>query len=159
VLERVLAELIADVAPAKHVELLFERAKRLRKQGKSVEAFGSLKPLLRSRADIDTAIDDEQRFFLALLSLEAAGEGLIRTTRTDDRCSSSSRLPRTTWSPEPRPRKDLSDEASACSADRVGTAPRSPAPSPPGHHRERPRNHPRSRQNKLLTGHLDEAES
>ncbi len=84
VLERVLAELIADVAPAIHVELLFERAKRLRKQGKSVEAFGSLKPLLRSRADIDTAIDDEQRFFLALLSLEAAGEGLIRTTRTDD---------------------------------------------------------------------------
>ncbi|HVK84990.1 MAG TPA: HEAT repeat domain-containing protein [Kofleriaceae bacterium] len=84
VLERVLAELIADIAPAKHVELLFDRAKRLRKQGKSVEAFGSLKPLLRSRADIDTAIDDEQRFFLALLSLEAAGEGLIRTTRTDD---------------------------------------------------------------------------
>lgn len=84
VLERVLGELIADIAPAMHVELLFERAKRLRKQGKSVEAFGSLKPLLRSRADIDTAIDDEQRFFLALLSLEAAGEGLIRTTRTDD---------------------------------------------------------------------------
>ena len=84
VLERVLAELIADIAPTVHVELLFERAKRLRKQGKSVEAFGSLKPLLRSRADIDTAIDDEHRFFLALLSLEAAGEGLIRTTRTDD---------------------------------------------------------------------------
>jgi HEAT repeat protein len=84
VLERVLAELIADIAPAKHVELLFERAKRLRKSGKSVEAFGSLKPLLRSRADIDTAIDDEQRFFLAVLSLEAAGEGLIRTTHTDD---------------------------------------------------------------------------
>jgi len=84
VLERVLAELIADVAPAIHVELLFERAKRLRKQGKSVEAFGSLKPLLRSRADIDTAIDDEQRFFLALLSLEAAGEGLIRTSNTND---------------------------------------------------------------------------
>ncbi len=84
VLERVLAELIADVAPAVHVELLFERAKRLRKQGKSVEAFGSLKPLLRSRADIDTAIDDEQRFFLAVLSLEAAGEGLLRTTNTND---------------------------------------------------------------------------
>lgn len=84
VLERVIAELIADVAPSVHVELLFERAKRLRKQGKAVEAFGSLKPLLRSRADIDTAIDDEHRFFLALLSLEAAGEGLIRTTRTDD---------------------------------------------------------------------------
>ena len=84
VLERVLAELIADVAPAKHVELLFERAQRLRKQGKAVEAFGSLKPLLRSRADIDTAIDDDQRFLMALLSLEAAGEGLLRTTRTDD---------------------------------------------------------------------------
>ena len=78
VLERVLAELIADVAPGKHVELLFERAKRLRKAGKSVEAFGSLKPLLRSRADLDAAIDDDQRFFLAQLSLEAAGEGLLR---------------------------------------------------------------------------------
>src|SRR6185503_12241380 len=33
VLERVLAELIADVAPARHVELLFERARRLRKAG------------------------------------------------------------------------------------------------------------------------------
>ena len=84
VLERVLAELVADLAPAKHVELLFERAKRLRKQGKAVEAFGSLKPLLRSHADLDAAVDDDQRFFLALLSLEAAGEGLIRTTNTTD---------------------------------------------------------------------------
>ena len=72
--------------PAKHVELLFERAKRLRKQGKPVEAFGSLKPLLRSRADLDAAIDDEQRFFLALLALEATpATGLIlRTTSAND---------------------------------------------------------------------------
>ena len=84
VLERVVAELIADVAPVRHVELLFDRARRLRKAGKSVEAFGSLKPLLRSRADIDTAIDDEQRFLLAVLALEVAGDGLIRATRTDD---------------------------------------------------------------------------
>jgi HEAT repeat protein len=84
VIERVLAELVADVAPAKHVELLFDRAKRLRKSGKIVEAFGSLKPLLRSRAEIDTAIDDDQRFFLAQLSLEAAGEGLIRQANADD---------------------------------------------------------------------------
>jgi hypothetical protein len=84
VLERVLAELIADIAPARHVELLFDRARRLRKAGKSVEAFGSLRPLLRSRADIDTAIDDEQRFLLAVLALEAAGEGLLRSTHTDD---------------------------------------------------------------------------
>ncbi len=84
VIERVLAELVADVAPGKHVELLFERARRLRKAGKPVEAFGSLKPLLRSRADLDAAIDDDQRFFLALLSLEAAGEGIIRSTRADD---------------------------------------------------------------------------
>lgn len=84
VLERVLAELVADLAPAKHVELLFERAKRLRKAGKSIEAFGSLKPLLRSHADLDAAIDDEQRFLLALLALEAAGEGILRTTRADD---------------------------------------------------------------------------
>jgi HEAT repeat protein len=84
VLERVLAELIADVAPARHVELLFERAKRLRKAGKSIEAFGSLKPLLRSRADLDAAIDDDQRFFLALLSLEAAGEGILRQTHADN---------------------------------------------------------------------------
>jgi hypothetical protein len=84
VLERVLAELIADIAPAKHVELLFERAKRLRKAGKPIEAFGSLKPLLRSHADLDAAIDDDQRFFLALLSLEAAGEGILRTTNAND---------------------------------------------------------------------------
>jgi len=84
VLERVLAELVADVAPSKHVELLFERAQRLRKAGKVVEAFGSLKSLLRSRADIDTAIDDDQRFFLAQLSLEAAGEGILRQAHADD---------------------------------------------------------------------------
>jgi hypothetical protein len=84
VIERVLAELVADVAPAKHVELLFDRAKRLRKAGKVVEAFGSLKSLLRSRADIDTAIDDDQRFFLAQLSLEAAGEGILRQAHSDD---------------------------------------------------------------------------
>src|SRR5690606_18715957 len=74
----------ADVAPARHVELLFDRAKRLRKSGKVVEAFGSLKPLLRSRADLDAAIDDDQRFFLAQLSLEAAGEGILRQARADD---------------------------------------------------------------------------
>ncbi|HEX8108198.1 MAG TPA: hypothetical protein VF516_10750, partial [Kofleriaceae bacterium] len=84
VVARVLAELIADLAPARHVELLFERARRLRKAGKSVEAFGSLKPLLRSRADIDGAIDDEQRFLLAVLALETVGDSLIRTARTDD---------------------------------------------------------------------------
>jgi HEAT repeat protein len=84
VFERVLGELIADIAPAQHVELLFERAHRLRKAGKPVEAFGSLKPLLRSRADIDTAIDDDHRFFLAQLSLEAMGEGLVRSLHADD---------------------------------------------------------------------------
>jgi hypothetical protein len=84
VLERILAELVADVAPARHVELLFDRARRLRKAGKPVEAFGSLKPLLRSRADLDAAIDDDQRFFLAVLSLEAAGDGILRSTRADD---------------------------------------------------------------------------
>ncbi|HET9992952.1 MAG TPA: HEAT repeat domain-containing protein [Kofleriaceae bacterium] len=82
--ERVLGELIADVAPHKHVEMLFERAKRLRKAGKPVEAFGSLKPLMRSRADLDAAIDDDQRFFLAMLSLEVAGEGIVRSTHADD---------------------------------------------------------------------------
>ena len=84
VLERVFAELIADIAPGRHVELLFDRARRLRKAGKSIEAFGSLKPLLRSRADLDAAIDDDQRFFLAVLSLEAAGEGILRSARADD---------------------------------------------------------------------------
>ena len=84
VLERVLAELVADVAPARHVELLFERARRLQKAQKPVEAFGSLKALLRTRADLDAAIDDEQRYFLALLALEAAGEGILRTARPDD---------------------------------------------------------------------------
>jgi hypothetical protein len=84
VLERVLAELIADLAPARYVALMFEHARRLRKAGKAVEAFGSCKPFLRPRADLDAAIDDEQRFLLAVLALEAAGDGLLRTTRTDD---------------------------------------------------------------------------
>lgn len=84
VMERVLAELVADIAPQKHVELLFERARRLRKAGKPVEAFGSLKPLLRSNADLDAAIDNDQRFFMALLALEQSGEGIIRSSRADD---------------------------------------------------------------------------
>jgi hypothetical protein len=83
-LERVFGELIADVSPAHHVEMLFERARRLRKLGKSVEAFGSLKPLIRSRADLDAAIDDDSRYFLALLYLEAAGEGMVRSANADD---------------------------------------------------------------------------
>jgi hypothetical protein len=84
ILERVVTELVWDLAPARHVALLFDRAKRLRKAGKTGEAFALLKPLLRSRADLDTAMDDEQRFLLAVLALEAAGEGLLRTARTDD---------------------------------------------------------------------------
>jgi len=83
-IERVLGELIADIAPAVHVELLFERARRLRKAKKTIEAFGSLKPLLRSHADLDSAIDDDQRFFLAMLCLEAAGEGIVRSVHADD---------------------------------------------------------------------------
>ena len=91
VLERVLGELIADLAPSKHVELLFERAKRLRKAGKTVEAFGSLKPLLRSSADLDAAMDDEQRFLFALLALEAAGDG-VKSGRADAVFEQFSRL-------------------------------------------------------------------
>jgi hypothetical protein len=83
-MERLLAELVADVAPARHVELTFDRARRLHRGGKAAEAFASLRPLLRARADLDAAIDDEQRFFLALLAIEAAGEGILRTARTDD---------------------------------------------------------------------------
>ena len=83
-LERVLGELIADVSPSHHVDMLFERARRLRKNGKVVEAFGSLKPLMRSRAELDGAIDDDSRFFLALLFLEASGEGMIRGAHADD---------------------------------------------------------------------------
>jgi HEAT repeat protein len=82
-LERVLSEVIADVAPTHHVELLFERAKRLRKAGKSLEAFGSLKSLLRSRADLDAAIDDDHRFLLALLAIEASGDAILRGGHAD----------------------------------------------------------------------------
>lgn len=83
-LERVLTELIADLAPAKHVELLFEYARRLRKAGKPGEAFAALKPLLRTRADLDAAIDDEARFFLAVLGLKAAGNAILRASHADD---------------------------------------------------------------------------
>ncbi|MBK9035980.1 MAG: HEAT repeat domain-containing protein [Myxococcales bacterium] len=83
-LERVLTELIADLAPAKHVELLFEYARRLRRAGKPGEAFAALKPLLRSRADLDAAIDDDARFFLAVLGLKAAGKAILRAAHADD---------------------------------------------------------------------------
>ena len=83
-LERILTELIADLAPAKHVELLFENARRLRKAGKPGEAFAALKPLLRNRADLDAAIDDESRFFLAVLGLKAAGNAILRASHADD---------------------------------------------------------------------------
>jgi HEAT repeat protein len=82
-LERVLVEALADVAPARHVELLFEHARRLRKAGKSIEAFGALKPLLRSHADLDAAIDDDQRFLMAVLGLEALGQGILRASGAD----------------------------------------------------------------------------
>jgi hypothetical protein len=80
----VLSEVVADVAPREHVELLFERARRLRKAGKPQEAFGALKPLLRSRADLDAVIDDDARFFLAVLGLKAAGQGILRASHADD---------------------------------------------------------------------------
>jgi hypothetical protein len=83
-LERILSEVISDVAPEKHVELLFERARRLRRASKPIEAFAALKPLLRSRADLDAVIDDDARFFLAVLGLKAAGQGILRASHADD---------------------------------------------------------------------------
>ncbi len=77
-LERILIETLAEVAPAAHVEILFEHARRLRKAGKPIEAFGALKPLLRVRTDLDAAIDDDQRFFMAVLGLQALGQGILR---------------------------------------------------------------------------------
>jgi len=58
-LERVLVETLADVAPARHVEILFDHAKKLRKTGKPDRGVAALKPLLRTHADLDAAIDDE----------------------------------------------------------------------------------------------------
>ena len=83
-LERVLGETIADLAPEKHVELLFERARKLRRAGKPGEAFAALKPLLRSRADLDAAIRSEDRFLLAVLGLKAAGQAILRAAHADD---------------------------------------------------------------------------
>jgi HEAT repeat protein len=83
-LERALMDVLADVAPGEHVELLFERARRLRAKGKSLEAFGSLKALLRTRADLDAAISDDNRFLLAVLGLEVAGESILRAAHADD---------------------------------------------------------------------------
>ncbi len=83
-LERVIADTIAEVAPAKHVALLFERARRLRKVGKPGEAFAALKPLLRSSADLDAAIDSDDRYLLAVLGLKAAGQAILRAAHADD---------------------------------------------------------------------------
>jgi hypothetical protein len=166
VIERVLAELVADIAPAKHVELLFERAKRLRKAGKSVEAFGSLKPLLRSNADLDSAIDDEQRYFLSLLSLEAAGEGIIRSTRADDPVFAQfSRLALNGFPVAKRltKEKDVSDEAIYALGFRLLESPNGSnedlgAELLQGIIEDRPRSKlAKSAKNKLkLTGYLDE---
>jgi hypothetical protein len=166
VIERVLAELVADVAPARHVELLFERARRLRKSGKPIEAFGSLKPLLRSRADLDAAIDDEQRFFLALLSLEAAGEGIIRTTRADDPVFDQfARLAAKGYpvAKQLAREKDVSDEAIYALGFRLlesgdGSNEELGAELMQGIIEERPRSKlAKSAKNKLkLTGHLDD---
>lgn len=83
-LERVLTELLADVAPARHVQVLFDYARRLRKAGKPAEAYAALKPFLRTRADLDAAIDDDSRFFLAVLGLTAAGNAILRASHADD---------------------------------------------------------------------------
>jgi hypothetical protein len=82
--ERVLLEVLADVAPAQHVELLFDHARRLRRAGKAIEAYGTLKPLLRGRSDLDAAMSDDQRFLLAVLGLEAAGDAILRAAHADD---------------------------------------------------------------------------
>lgn len=82
-LERVLVEVLEHLAPARHVELLFAHARRLRKAGKPVEAFGALKPLLRGHAELDAAIDDDQRFVMATLGLEALGQAVLRASAGD----------------------------------------------------------------------------
>ena len=82
-LARVLIDTLAFVAPQKHVEVLFNHARKLRRAGKPVEAFGALRPLLHSPTDLDAAIDDDQRFILAVLGLEAVGQGILRSTGAD----------------------------------------------------------------------------
>jgi hypothetical protein len=83
-IERVLMDTLADVAPAEHVALVFDRARRLRQKGKAAEAFGTLKPLLRTRGELDAAISDDDRFLLAVLGLEVAGESIVRVAHADD---------------------------------------------------------------------------
>ncbi len=166
VLERVIAELVADLAPGKHVELLFDRAKRLRKAGKPIEAFGSLKPLLRSRADLDAAIDDDQRFFLALLALETAGESMIRSAHTDDPVFAQfSKLAANGYpiAKQLAREKDVSDEALYALGFRLieshdGSNEELGAELLSGIVEERPRSKlAKAAKNKLkLTGHLDE---
>ncbi|HEU5058840.1 MAG TPA: HEAT repeat domain-containing protein [Kofleriaceae bacterium] len=82
-LARVLLETLAQVAPHQHVQVLFNHARKLRRAGKPVEAFGALRPLLHSPTDLDAAIDDDQRFILAVLGLEAIGQGILRATGAD----------------------------------------------------------------------------
>ena len=82
-LERVLLDALADLAPARQVELLFDLARRLRRAGRAGEAFGAVKPLLRSRAELDAAIDDDHRFVLGLLGLLSLGDSILRPTGQD----------------------------------------------------------------------------
>jgi hypothetical protein len=80
---RVLTELVADLSPSRHVGLLFDQARRLRKAGRVPEAFAVLKPLVAGRPELDAAIDDDQRFTIAVLGLESLGQGILRPTGAD----------------------------------------------------------------------------
>lgn len=79
-IERVWYEALAELAPTVHVELLFERALKLRKAGQYKDAFASLRPLLHARVDLDA----DQRFALAVHGLKASGRQLMANAKKGD---------------------------------------------------------------------------
>jgi hypothetical protein len=76
----ILLDALAHVDGRAHAELLFDRAARLRKNGKHAEAFAALRPLAQTRAPLD----DEQRFHIGVLGLKASGRNLLRSARGVD---------------------------------------------------------------------------
>ena len=79
-IETALLEAIAALDPGRHVEILFARAQKLAKADKVSEAFAVLRPVARTRA----TLDEEQRIFLGVLGLKAAGRDLLRAARGVD---------------------------------------------------------------------------
>jgi hypothetical protein len=73
-------ETLHHLAPGAYAEVLFDEARRLRRGKHYTAAFAALRPLAQTAA----SLDDEQRFFIGVLGVKAAGKEMIRRARDAD---------------------------------------------------------------------------